>query len=79
MNGWGGGNGTLIFKVRTAGSWGTGYGSETVVKGTLSDGVDFKTPEGGNIQLTGLVDGTTYILTFTPSTSDITLSVAPKA
>ena len=79
MNGWGGGNGTLNFKVRTAGSWGTGYGSETVVKGTLSDGVDFKTPEGGNIQLIGLVDGTTYILTFTPSTSDITLSVAPKA
>ena len=79
MNGWGGGNGTLNFKVRTAGSWTTGYGSETVVKGTLSDGIDFKTPEGGNIQLTGLVDGTTYILTFTPSTSDITLSVAPKA
>ena len=79
MSGWGGGNGTLNFKVRTAGSWTTGYGSETVVKGTLSDGVDFKTPEGGNIQLTGLVDGTTYILTFTPSTSDITLSVAPKA
>ena len=79
MNGWGGGNGTLNFKVRTAGSWKTGYGSETVVKGTLSDGIDFKTPEGGNIQLTGLVDGTTYILTFTPSTSDITLSVAPKA
>ena len=79
MNGWSGGNGTLNFKVRTAGSWKTGYGSETVVKGTLSDGIDFKTPEGGNIQLTGLVDGTTYILTFTPSTSDITLSVAPKA
>lgn len=79
MNGWGGGNGTLNFKVRTAGSWKTGYGSETVVKGTLSDGIDFKTPVGGNIQLTGLVDGTTYILTFTPSTSDITLSVAPKA
>ena len=79
MNGWGGGNGTLNFKVRTAGSWETGYGSETVVKGTLSDGINFNTPDGGNIQLTGLVDGTTYILTFTPSTSDISLSVAPKA
>ena len=79
MNGWGGGNGTLNFKVRTAGSWATGYGSETVVAGTLSDGINFNTPDGGNIQLTGLVDGTTYILTFTPSASDITLSVAPKA
>ena len=32
MNGWGGGNGTLNFKVRTAGSWKTGYGSETGLK-----------------------------------------------
>ena len=78
MTGWGGGNGTLNFKVRTAGSWTTGYGSETVVEGTLADGITFA-DNGGNIQLNGLVDGTTYILTFTPSTSDITLSVAPKA
>ena len=75
---WGGGNGTLNFKVRTAGSWTTGYGSETVAEGTLADGITFA-DNGGNIQLNGLVDGTTYILTFTPSTSDITLSVAPKA
>jgi hypothetical protein len=78
MSGWGGWNGTLNFKVRTAGSWTTGYGSETVVEGTLADGITFA-DNGGNIQLNGLVDGTTYILTFTPSTSDITLSVAPKA
>ena len=52
------------FKIRkTAGTWDGGdYGWATVAIGTLPSGVS-AADNGGNIQLTGLKDGTTYNLT----------------
>lgn len=64
MTAWGGGSGVCNFKIRkTAGTWDGGdYGWATVAIGTLPSGVS-AADNGGNIQLTGLKDGTTYNLT----------------
>lgn len=66
MANWGGGNGTLNFKIRkVAGNWaGGGYSFDDMSTGSLMEGVTFES--GDNPCLKGLVDGAEYTLTFTP-------------
>lgn len=74
MKAWGGGNGTCNFKIRRiAGSWDYGdFGYGSIVNSPapiLPTGVEFK-ESWGNIQLTGLQNGTKYKFEFEPQSDD---------
>ena len=70
MSEWGGGNGTLNFKIRAvAGDWSVSYGRNAVEAAVLPDGVTLL-DEGDNITLKGLVDGQAYHFEF--------VTIAPK-
>lgn len=66
MGNWGGGNGTLNFKIRkVANDWSGGdYSFDDMATGNLMEGVTFE--KGDNPCLKGLVDGAEYTLTFSP-------------
>ena len=75
MNAWNNGNGTAQFKMRTvAGNWGAPtYGCDTA----LTVGADFVScsTTGGNIAVSGLVDGQNYKFIFNVTTTTVSIKV----
>ncbi|MCR5401313.1 MAG: hypothetical protein K6E78_06915 [Treponema sp.] len=78
MNAWGGGNGTVNFKLRkVAGDWGKGeFNSNDVFEYKLADGLS--NSGSGNITISGLKDGTTYVFKFIPDFGGIKIEVIEK-
>ena len=76
MIAWGGGDGVCNFKIRKiAGEWSGDYGFAAVSIGSLPTGVT-AADKGGNIMLSGLVDGTKYTISVELTDVPITVSVS---
>ena len=75
MAAWGNGNGKCAFKIRAVpGDWAVSYGFDSAKKGSFPAGITMANA-GGNIELNGLVAGTTYHFELVASSKDITISL----
>lgn len=77
MNAWGGGGGTMNFKVRkVAGDWGGGdYGLVDGVAAPVVGGDFVELGGGENITVTGLQNGTEYRITVKSTASAVSLKI----
>jgi hypothetical protein len=77
MSAWGGGNGTMNFKVRkVAGDWSGGdYGLADGVDAPVVGGDFVELGSGGNITVTGLQNGTKYRITVKSTASAVSLKI----
>lgn len=77
MSGWGGGDGTMNFKVRkVAGDWGGGdYGLADGVAAPVVGGDFVELGGGENITVTGLQNGTEYRITVKSTASAVSLKI----
>ena len=77
MSAWGGGNGTMNFKVRkVAGDWGGGdYGLADGVDAPVVGGDFVELGGGKNITVTGLQNGTKYRITVKSTASAVSLKI----
>ena len=80
MTAWGGGTGTMHFKIRKiAGAWSGDWGYDGITtSGDLPSGVTY-VQDDSNPCLKGLVDGTSYTLTFTASEDESSLTMTVTA
>ena len=77
MSGWGGGDGTMNFKVRkVAGDWGGGdYGLADGVAAPVVGGDFVELGGSNNITVTGLQNGTKYRITVKSTASAVSLKI----
>lgn len=75
MSAWGGGNGTLNYKLRPNAAWdGSEIGGENIVAGTVPSHLEV-TESNGNAVIKGLKDGGTYTLIFVSAGANLELSI----
>ena len=74
MNAWGGGNGTISFKIVKGNSWSGQVAFQDAV--LTADFVE--SGDDGNATAAGLVDGTTYVITLKEADDKISAKIAAK-